>query len=214
MREMVSHESVTYGEHEGSDYQGQFGDACYHPCGLLDQLGDVERCALRCCRSGGSQLPALGEMLDEVSRELRKPDRPSRPDGGRVAGGGASRRGYCGITSSLTRKFACRTMLPIEWSEPSSAGSVVIFHRNILAGTVSPPAGRCYGAAGEDGNFVAYINRWSAAMPQPNDLSRSFALDQDSTIIAVVRARRHGLPRRPKGHQEWRYHGFSPPGLP
>src|SRR5438477_7543175 len=30
-------------------------------------------------------------------------------------------------------------------------------------------------------------NRWSAAMPQPNDLSRSLvALDQDSTIIAVV----------------------------
>src|SRR5229473_2824661 len=30
-------------------------------------------------------------------------------------------------------------------------------------------------------------NRWSAPMPQPNDLSRSLvALDQDSTIIAVV----------------------------
>jgi len=30
-------------------------------------------------------------------------------------------------------------------------------------------------------------NRWSALMPQPNDLSRSLvALDQDSTIIAVV----------------------------
>src|SRR5215472_15952726 len=48
-------------------------------------------------------------------------------------------------------------------------------------------AERCYGAGGEDGNFVAYINRWSAAMPQPNDLSRSLvALDQGSTIIAVV----------------------------
>src|SRR5262249_10522002 len=46
---------------------------------------------------------------------------------------------------------------------------------------------RCYGAGGEDGNFVAYINRWSAAMPQPNDLSRSLVpLDQDRTIIAVV----------------------------
>ena len=46
---------------------------------------------------------------------------------------------------------------------------------------------RCYGAGGEGGNFVAYINRWSAAMSQPNDLSRSLvALDQDSTIIAVV----------------------------
>ena len=31
------------------------------------------------------------------------------------------------------------------------------------------------------------INRWSAAMPQPNDLSRSLVtLDQNSTIISVV----------------------------
>jgi hypothetical protein len=31
------------------------------------------------------------------------------------------------------------------------------------------------------------FNRWSAAMPQPNDLSRSLAaLDQNSTIIAVI----------------------------
>src|SRR3954463_8569086 len=38
-----------------------------------------------------------------------------------------------------------------------------------------------------NGNFVAASNRWSAAMPQPNDLSRSLvALDQNSTIIAVV----------------------------
>src|SRR6201997_4633402 len=37
------------------------------------------------------------------------------------------------------------------------------------------------------GNFVAALNRWSAAMPQPNDLSRSLvALDQNSTIIAVI----------------------------
>src|SRR5438067_1170385 len=37
------------------------------------------------------------------------------------------------------------------------------------------------------GNFVAGCNRWSAAMPQPNDLSRSLvALDQNSTIIAVI----------------------------
>src|SRR5690242_8632315 len=47
--------------------------------------------------------------------------------------------------------------------------------------------GRRYGAGGEDGNFVAACNRWSAAMPQPNDLSRSLvALDQNSTIIAVI----------------------------
>src|SRR5689334_9264891 len=50
-----------------------------------------------------------------------------------------------------------------------------------------PPAERCYGAGGEDGNFVAYVKRWSAAMPQPSELRGSLvALDQDSTIIAVV----------------------------
>src|SRR5258708_21763877 len=38
-----------------------------------------------------------------------------------------------------------------------------------------------------DGTIVAAGNRWSAVMPQPNDLSRSLVpLDQDSTIIAVV----------------------------
>src|ERR1700756_3914097 len=43
------------------------------------------------------------------------------------------------------------------------------------------------GRAARDGNFVAASNRWSAAMPQPNDLSRSLvALDQNSTIIAVI----------------------------
>src|SRR5262244_3668493 len=55
--------------------------------------------------------------------------------------------------------------------------------------TLVVPAGPidAMGRAARDGNFVAYINRWSAAMPQPNDLSRSLvALDQNSTIIAVV----------------------------
>jgi hypothetical protein len=33
----------------------------------------------------------------------------------------------------------------------------------------------------------SHINQWSAAMPQPNDLSRSLvALDHNSTIIAIV----------------------------
>src|SRR5271156_1966547 len=44
-----------------------------------------------------------------------------------------------------------------------------------------------WGGRRGNGNFVAVSNRWSAAMPQPNDLSRSLvALDQNSTIIAVV----------------------------
>src|SRR6516164_848735 len=44
-----------------------------------------------------------------------------------------------------------------------------------------------WGGRRGNGNFVARCNRWSAAMPQPNDLSRSLvALDQNSTIIAVI----------------------------
>src|SRR5436309_15203223 len=55
---------------------------------------------------------------------------------------------------------------------------------------VSPLTGdreMLWGRRRGDGTIVAVANRWSAPMPQPNDLSRSLvALDQDSTIIAVV----------------------------
>jgi hypothetical protein len=44
---MDSSESPTYGEQEGSAYNGHFGCTCYHPLFLFNQLGDVERCALR-----------------------------------------------------------------------------------------------------------------------------------------------------------------------
>src|SRR6202023_1328362 len=44
-----------------------------------------------------------------------------------------------------------------------------------------------WGGRRGNGNFVAASNRWSAPMPQPNDLSGSLvALDQNSTIIAVI----------------------------
>src|SRR3954467_5440030 len=43
------------------------------------------------------------------------------------------------------------------------------------------------GRAARKWQLRRYMNRWSAAMPQPNDPSRSLvALDQNSTIIAVV----------------------------
>src|SRR5215831_13558048 len=57
------------------------------------------------------------------------------------------------------------------------------------------------GRAARHGNFVAASNRWSAAMPQPNDLSRSLvALDQNSTIIAVVEL----------SHSSWLVAGMLP----
>src|SRR5215469_646318 len=45
--DMDSSESPTYGEQEGSAYNGHFGCTCYQPLFLFKQLGDVERCALR-----------------------------------------------------------------------------------------------------------------------------------------------------------------------
>src|SRR6202007_2305200 len=88
---------------------------------------------------------------------------------------------------SSLRSLVVRPTLktPVGWLPPARPHLKATSAR--VRSRLSPPGGRCYGACGEDGNFVAYINRWSAAMPQPNDLSRSLvALDQDSTIIAVV----------------------------
>jgi hypothetical protein len=45
--DMYSSESPTYGEQEGSAYNGHFGSTCYHPLFVFNQLGDLERCALR-----------------------------------------------------------------------------------------------------------------------------------------------------------------------
>ncbi len=45
--DMVSSESPTYGNQEGSAYNGHFGCTCYHPLFVFNQFGDVERCALR-----------------------------------------------------------------------------------------------------------------------------------------------------------------------
>src|SRR3954447_5562047 len=38
--------SPTYGEQEGSAYNGHFGCTCYHPLFVFNQFGDLERCAL------------------------------------------------------------------------------------------------------------------------------------------------------------------------
>jgi DDE family transposase len=45
--DMDSSESPTYGEQEGSAYNGHFACTCYHPLFIFNQFGDVERCALR-----------------------------------------------------------------------------------------------------------------------------------------------------------------------
>ena len=40
---MDSSESPTYGEQEGSAYNGHFSCTCYHPLFVFNQLGDLER---------------------------------------------------------------------------------------------------------------------------------------------------------------------------
>ena len=45
--DMDSSESPTYGEQEGSAYNGHFACSCYHPLFVFNQFGDVERCVLR-----------------------------------------------------------------------------------------------------------------------------------------------------------------------
>ena len=45
--DMDSSVSETYGEQEGSAYNGHFGCTCYHPLFLFDQFGDLEYAMLR-----------------------------------------------------------------------------------------------------------------------------------------------------------------------
>jgi hypothetical protein len=45
--DMDSSESPTYSEQEGSAYNGHFRCTCYDPLCVFNQLGDLERCALR-----------------------------------------------------------------------------------------------------------------------------------------------------------------------
>jgi len=45
--DMDSSDSPTYGQQEGSAYNGHFGYTCYHPLFVFNQFGDVERVLLR-----------------------------------------------------------------------------------------------------------------------------------------------------------------------
>jgi hypothetical protein len=45
--DMDSSVSPTFGEQEGTAYNGHFGCTCYHPLFIFNQHGDLERCELR-----------------------------------------------------------------------------------------------------------------------------------------------------------------------
>lgn len=45
--DMDSSVSPTYGDQEGTAYNGHFGCTCYHPLFLFNHMGDLEHCRLR-----------------------------------------------------------------------------------------------------------------------------------------------------------------------
>jgi hypothetical protein len=67
--DMDSSVSPTYGNQEGTAYNGHFACTCYHPLFVFNQFGDVERCALR----PGNVHSADGwkEVLDPVVARYR-----------------------------------------------------------------------------------------------------------------------------------------------
>jgi hypothetical protein len=70
--DMDSSESPTYGQQQGSAWNGHFGCTCYHPLFVFNQFGDLERCALR----PGNVHSAEGwrEVLEPVIARYRERD--------------------------------------------------------------------------------------------------------------------------------------------
>ena len=55
--DMDSSVSETYGQQQGSAYNGHFGCTCYHPLFVFNQFGDLERC---CSGAATSTAPSAG----------------------------------------------------------------------------------------------------------------------------------------------------------
>ena len=66
--DMASSENPTYGEQEGSAYNGHFGCTCYHLLFVFNQLGDLERSALRPGTASASMIGAVIRMGPTNSR--------------------------------------------------------------------------------------------------------------------------------------------------
>ena len=97
--DMDSSDSPTWGEQEGSAWNGHFRCTCYHPLFVFNQFGDLERCALRPGNVHSAEgwrdvlEPVIARSVAREAREDRRPDRAPRPLCGVPAGrgGGAAR---------------------------------------------------------------------------------------------------------------------------
>jgi len=78
--DMDSSVSETHGAQEGSAYNGHFGCTCYHPLFVFNQVGDLERCALRTgnvhSADGWREVlePVLARYRDKLKRRYFRGD--------------------------------------------------------------------------------------------------------------------------------------------
>ena len=72
--DMDSSVSETYGQQQGSAYNGHFGCTCYHPLFVFNQFGDLERVMLR--RGNHAQRQVLAAGAAAGDRPLPRPEDP------------------------------------------------------------------------------------------------------------------------------------------
>jgi len=70
MLDMDSSVSPTFGDQEGTAYNGHFGCTCYHPLFVFNQFGDLERCALRSVNVHSAD--GWRDVLESVVARYRK----------------------------------------------------------------------------------------------------------------------------------------------
>ena len=73
--DMDSSVSPTYGDQEGTAYNGHFGCTCYHPLFVFNQFGDLERCAMR--PGNVHSAHEWRDVLDPVVARYRNKDTPA-----------------------------------------------------------------------------------------------------------------------------------------
>src|SRR5829696_1001748 len=91
--DMDSSVSPTYGDQEGSAYNGHFGCTCYHPLFVFNQFGDLERCALRPGNVHSAEgwrdvlEPVVARYRTTMKRRYLRADAAFLAGGSRVPGG-------------------------------------------------------------------------------------------------------------------------------
>jgi len=117
--DMDSSVSETYGQQQGSAYNGYFACLCYHPLFLFNQFGDLERVMLR--RGNHPSAKFWRRVLLPVIERYR--DRDSATADGGVAVLSAQRSSVCALRSSHCRSPTRSAGKPIQDSTAGSSRS-------------------------------------------------------------------------------------------